>query len=185
MTNQNTMSLKINTQIELKKYFEENEFVYVIYSEYGCKIGISRNPTQRLEQIRQGLPSQKAMFLGLYQGERSSFFEAQLHKRFKNRNISGEWFVLSQRNLDDIDSFLLKNEFIREIKASILWANYLIPSIYLQGNIRIIEVEKELKLRNVSIEFPESLDRIILNPTVDEINSSDIEFLNAPSCVRV
>ena len=63
------MSFDPKSVEELKNYFENNEFIYIVYSEYGCKIGISKNPIQRLEQIRLGLPSQKAIIIGLYEGK--------------------------------------------------------------------------------------------------------------------
>lgn len=173
------MITEISTYDELKKYFENNEFIYIIYSEYGCKIGISNNPIQRLEQIRRGLPSQEAIFIGLYKGTNSLMFEKKLHARLNNRNISGEWFILSQNTLDDIDTFLLSNEFLRIAKVSILLANYLIPSIYLLGHIKIIEIEKGLKQRKNKIEFPDSLENIIQIPTLYEIQNGSREFLTA------
>ena len=80
----------------------------------------------------------------------------------------------------------MSHEFVRIIKISILWANYLIPSIYLQGHIRIIEIEKVSKTRNGRIEFPDSLARFILKPTIDEIKSNICEFLTATEiCNRI
>lgn len=173
------MKVESSTKVQLDGYFESNEFIYIIYTEYGSKIGISANPRQRLEQIKQGLPSQYALFIGLYKGENAAEYERKLHKRFKPRNISGEWFVLNQENLDEIHSFLISNKFTCEIKISLLWANYLAPSIFLKGNIRIIEVEKELNKRKVSVEYPEELNSLILDPKIDDTDNLEHLFLSA------
>lgn len=164
---------------DLIEYFENNEFLYIIYSEYGCKIGRSNNPNQRLEQIRLNLPSQKACFVGLYRGRDCAIFEKKLHKKLNNRNISGEWFILSQHTLDYIHDFLTSNHFLCIQKISVLWANYLIPSIYLKGNIRVVYTERDNVDHGGMKHYPESLKKLIQFPKYDENGKIICEYFTA------
>ena len=148
------MNNKYNSIAKIKNKIESSEFIYVIYSEYGFKIGITKSPLDRIEGIKQGLPSQDCFFIGLYMGKESAKFEKQLHNKFKKQQISGEWFFLNEENLDEIDFFLIKKGFQRMIKKSSLWANYILPSIFSKGKTKVIEtINKKKKHQNdVNIE---------------------------------
>lgn len=171
------MEFELSSTDSINQYFRSNEFIYIIHSEYGCKIGISQNPLQRLDQIKQGLPSHNAMIIGLYRGNDCSRFEKRLHKLFKERKISGEWFILNQSQLEEINDFLIKNNFICFLRISITWANYLIPSIYLNGRIKVIEIEKKISSPSKTI-FPEIIGEIIAVPNESEISKKECDFLN-------
>ena len=174
------METNLSSSEDINEYFKTNEFLYIIYSEYGCKIGISRDPSQRFEQIEQGLPSQKAILIGLYRGQNCSDYEKKLHQMLKERKISGEWFILNQYHLDEINQFLIKNNFTCILKISILWANYLIPSIYLNGRVQIIETERKIKSLAVrNQKLPEIVKEILIKPTETEIVTNNCEFLTA------
>lgn len=149
------MNDQLNTIAKIKNKIESSEFLYIIYLEYGFKIGISRSPLERLEAVRQGLPSQKCFFVGLYSGENSSVFEKRLHAQYRNQRISGEWFYLNEANLENIDKYLIKSSFERMIKLSVLWANYVSPSIFNAGKVKIIESSKKNNT-NYSGEFNEN-----------------------------
>ena len=110
------MDLNFTTYNSLKEFIEKGNYLYIIYSEYGCKIGFSRSPLERLEQIKLGLPSHKCSFIGLYLNEKALAFEKRLHKKFKEKQISHEWFILDDDDLEYIYEYLLKNEFICLIK---------------------------------------------------------------------
>ena len=167
------MTHHTNTIEGIKKKVESNEFLYIIYSEYGFKIGISRSPLERLEAVRQGLPSQKCFFIGLYSGEDSLTFEKRLHLQYRNQRISGEWFYLNEENLESIDKYLIKNNFHRMIKLSILWAKYISPSNYFDDNIKIVHSSKK-NTPNYSIELNEN--HLLLN----FIQKIDNEFIYDP-----
>lgn len=81
--------------------------LYFIESDFGIKIGISKNVTKRIEQIRNYAPSAKLIKTIKFAGN----FERNLHKRFRHINIKNnntigiEWF---DKSIDLI-------EFISEI----------------------------------------------------------------------
>ena len=81
--------------------------LYFIESDFGIKIGISKNVSKRIEQIRNYAPSAKLIKTIKFAGN----FENDLHKRFKHINIKNnntigiEWF---DKSIDLI-------EFISEI----------------------------------------------------------------------
>ncbi len=166
---------QFNTISKIKNKIESSEFLYIVYSEYGCKIGISKSPLDRLETIRLGIPSQTCFYIGLYIGEQSAIFEKKLHAQYKKQKISGEWFYLNEDNLENIDTYLRKNNFHRMIKLSILWANYMLPSIFLEGKVQIIESPKRIR----EIPQKESLENhYILNfiQRVENDNNFDPEI---------
>ena len=168
------MNWNVETYKELKDRIENNNFVYVIYSEYGCKIGFTKSPTERLENIRLGLPSQKCFFIGLYIGDRALEFEKRLHKKFKTQKIGGEWFILNDSDIDFIDNYLVENKFKCLIKKSIHWANYLLPSVYLDGKIKVIEKSK-LENQVNTFEIPEIFIDSVIKP--DSIFDSGVDFM--------
>ena len=108
------------TSQELKAFLENGEFIYVIYCQYGCKIGYTKSPLERIEQIRLGLPSQKCIFIGLYIGEKARSYEAKLHDIFKRQRLSREWFYLTDEDNNQIERTLLNNGFTCLINMNIL-----------------------------------------------------------------
>ena len=68
--------------------------LYFIESDFGIKIGISKNVSKRLEQIKKYAPNSKVIKTIKYAGN----FETNLHKKFKHINIKNnnligiEWF---------------------------------------------------------------------------------------------
>jgi len=166
------MEFAFENYTSLKNYIEKSDYIYIIYSEYGCKIGFTKKPLERIEQIRLGLPSQKCFFIGLHVGKTAVVYERKLHKLFKNQRISGEWFILNDKNLNFIEKYLVKRDFKCLLKKSIIWANYLIPSIYLEGKVKII---RDVNHRNIKLEIqvPEIFKDIILKPGPDEITKAE------------
>lgn len=168
------------TSHELKSFLENGEFIYVVYCQYGCKIGFTKFPLERLEQIRLGLPSQKCIFIGLYIGERARSFEAKLHDIFKKERLSREWFILTDEDNDQIERTLLKNNFTCLIKQSILWSNYIEPSIFIKGNVKVIKAKREPREEtNKHFEVPAYLLELILNPDNDNRPNKNEKFMTA------
>lgn len=168
------------TSYELKAFLENGEFIYVIYSQYGCKIGYTKSPLERLEQIRLGLPSQKCIFIGLYIGERARHFEAKLHEMFKKQRLSREWFYLTDEDSYEIERTLTKNNFSCLIKQSIIWSNYLDPSIFIKGNVKVIESNrKSTEDRKKGMEVPPYLSDLILNPDDENLPNRNVKFMTA------
>ena len=75
------------------------EYVYIIKDtgyQNRCKIGISKNPKQRLRNLQTG-NSNKLDLIFLLQVNpniKSSAVESEIHKYFKEKNlwVHGEWF---------------------------------------------------------------------------------------------
>jgi len=72
----------------------------------------------------------------------------------------------------EIEKYLVKRDFKCLLKKSIIWANYLIPSIYLEGKVKII---RDVNHRNIKLEIqvPEIFKDIILKPGPDEITKAE------------
>lgn len=172
------MNLNFTTHNSLKEFIEKSNYLYIIYSEYGCKIGFSKSPLERIEQIKLGLPSQKCFFIGLYLNEKALTFEKRLHKKFKEKQISGEWFILDDNDLEYIYEYLSKNEFICLIKKSILWANYLLPSIYVTGKVKIVGKVKH-KTKRTEIQIPKFFTELIEIPDKNDFEENEAEYLTA------
>jgi len=181
------MNFDFETYDSLKNYLENVSYLYIIYSEYGCKIGYSKSPLERIEQIKHGLPSQKCFFVGLYLNEKALTHEKRLHKIFKPQKIAGEWFILNDENLDFIHNYLLKNNFKCLIRKSIIWANYIVPSIYLKGKVKIVHKinhnnKNSLKIPNVFIDMfrkpePEEIEKDIANFVTPTEISEKLSFV--------
>ena len=175
------MDLSITTYNELKNHFDGGSYIYIIYSEYGSKIGFSKSPLERIEQIRLGLPTQKCFFIGLYMHEKSASFEKKLHTQFKSKKLSQEWFILDDNDLEHIYTYLRSQGFKCLIKKSIEWANYLIPSIYVRGSVKVVYDNKRNKEKNPKtfseIEIPKLIYEIICLP--DEDSNFSVQFFTA------
>lgn len=82
---------------------------YVISDGHRVKIGKSRNPSARLEQLQTGSARQLQLILSL-----PTDCESELHHRFKAHRITGEWFRYS---------FDLQR-FVAERNGRVVWAPF-------------------------------------------------------------
>lgn len=76
-----------------------SEYVYIIKDtgfKNRCKIGISKNPKQRLRNLQTGNSNKLDLIfiLKVDPNIKSSAVESEIHKYFKEKNlwINGEWF---------------------------------------------------------------------------------------------
>jgi hypothetical protein len=66
------------------------------------KIGVSKiNVQARISVIQSGCPFEIKL-IGQYHTERYLLIERKIHKSLKTKNIRGEWFLLSQTELNEI-----------------------------------------------------------------------------------
>lgn len=96
----------------------QTKYIYIIRDGSGaCKIGITDNPKQRLNELQIG-SSVKLRIYNLIpvQAGKARRFESKIHRLLKNRRLQGEWFfvdpkialeailavVMDVRNLDEI-----------------------------------------------------------------------------------
>lgn len=73
--------------------------VYLIRGGPLTKIGTAIDPDQRLRTLRGGSPTPLELlytFAGSYRAERV------LHTRYKHKRCHGEWFELSDQDIEDI-----------------------------------------------------------------------------------
>lgn len=77
----------------------EAEFVYLIRAENGLvKIGITINVEQRFRTLDTSCPVEIAL-IGVLHSDEAIVVEAELHERFEDRRVKGEWFALSSQEI--------------------------------------------------------------------------------------
>ena len=74
-----------------------------IQNDVSYKIGITKNdPKKRIKQLQTGNPSD--LFLEKqFHSEHANLVESTLHRQFASNHIRGEWFYMTQ---EDVDSFV-------------------------------------------------------------------------------
>lgn len=101
-------SFEILENITKKKYNEIQslEFVYIIESHFGMKIGQSKNIVNRTKVFNVKMPF-KWSFLSIFVCKNSKNMEKFLHKVFSSKRINGEWFDLDYDDINNISNFIL------------------------------------------------------------------------------
>jgi len=88
-------------------------YIYLIKSEVDetilYKIGFSKNPKQRLKELKIGNPNLE--IVATWATKHNHKLESTLHNNYKHKNINGEWFSLSS---DEAESFLERCEQIEK-----------------------------------------------------------------------
>ena len=83
-------------------------YVYLIKSQYGSvKIGITKDVNRRLMTLGTASPTQLSV-AGCKLARNARAIEKELHHKFKSKRIYGEWFNLSQ---EDINWIIDKHNF--------------------------------------------------------------------------
>ena len=80
------------------------QFIYITGSTETniYKIGLSSNPEQRVKNIN-GSSNQKNDYQKIYEVHNMNLSEKSLHLKFKEQRLNGEWFKLTQEDLDWIE----------------------------------------------------------------------------------
>lgn len=77
-------------------------FVYVVRSGKFFKIGFTNQSIEkRISTLQTGSPSPKILVLH-FEAENPSILEKELHGKFKNKRIDGEWFALADSDIDEL-----------------------------------------------------------------------------------
>lgn len=104
-----------DTPIDDAKEFDVSpapeSYVYMFYSAGKIKIGMSRDPIQRLDALNNS-SSVPVQLVWVSFGTRRD--EGILHKRFKTDRLNGEWFRLS----DEIRTFINSGGFEAYLRAA-------------------------------------------------------------------
>jgi len=80
-------------------------YIYLIKSEVDetilYKIGFSKNPKQRLKELKTGNPNLE--LVASWATKHNRKLESTLHNTYKHKNVNGEWFSLSP---NEVEKFL-------------------------------------------------------------------------------
>lgn len=78
-----------------------NYCVYFISDGEYTKIGIAASLPNRIKQLQTGNPRKlKALYIIEFETQRQALeIENKLHKYFADRQVSGEWFAINDRNI--------------------------------------------------------------------------------------
>ena len=103
------------TNVKFKINESDSKFLYVIRSDLGYKIGITNNYKRRLHELNQVIPIQ-LWFVRIYikKGQNENNFykmESNIHLMFNKKNIKGEWFELTQKDIKTIDKVMQQNNY--------------------------------------------------------------------------
>ena len=76
-------------------------FVYIVHSNGAYKIGHAKIVDKRIEQISPVLPFPVELVIAIAADDRYAL-ERELHERFADKRLNGEWFVLTEEDLFDL-----------------------------------------------------------------------------------
>ncbi|AUR91226.1 coil containing protein [Vibrio phage 1.228.O._10N.261.49.C1] len=82
-------------------------YVYIIECNSPCfkpvKIGIAKNPESRMETLQTGCPFDLRLITKIEMPSRKAAhdLESFLHSKFKNLRMSGEWFKLRYKSINN------------------------------------------------------------------------------------
>lgn len=104
--NNKTYKLKHINQIEFTQETNYNlNFIYILKSEMGYKIGRTNNIDNRLSIFNVKLPFNWVL-LKIYSVKNSKEIEKFLHNNLQENKINGEWFNLNCNQLKNIENFI-------------------------------------------------------------------------------
>ena len=89
-------------------------FVYLIRSDEDglYKVGISKSPSKRLEQLQTG-NSSKLTLIETFKSDHARKIEQGIHNFFRSMKIHGEWFEISMNEV------VMFNEYCKRIDSTI------------------------------------------------------------------
>ncbi len=94
--------------IPISKKIDHSGYVYLIKSERGMyKIGRSKGPKGRIKTLEVKLPFEIEPIC-LIPTQNANRLEKQLHYRFESKRIDGEWFALTEEDVQYIKSLAEK-----------------------------------------------------------------------------
>lgn len=103
------MDISINEQIKAqnKSYGRQlyclNKYLYLAKDSDGrVKIGHSCNPYNRVKSISNKINKKVEL---IFKKKGAAIYEKMLHNYFSEKNIEGEWFNLTNKDIDSIKEF--------------------------------------------------------------------------------
>lgn len=118
-------------------------YVYIIQSQKYFKIGITKNPKQRLKTFQKTLMPYDFNIIALKecQEEQCRVLEKEIHKKYNKYNYRGEWFVIDEKILNEI-IILFSFKYIKQPNFSHKTEENIIES--LNKDIERITIEKNI-----------------------------------------
>jgi len=99
-------------------------YIYLLKSDYGYKIGKSKNPKNRNNIFSVKLPFEVEMIKTI-KVENYHQVEKDLHKHFEDKHLNGEWFDLTKEEIDEFERIVERyNQIdysIHPVKSSIMF----------------------------------------------------------------
>lgn len=93
-------SFRLDTEMELTAHLDDPGFVYILRSTTGhYKIGRTKDPENRLRIFDVKLPF-RVDFTLLISSDRHRKLEQELHRRFADKRLDGEWFALTPEDIE-------------------------------------------------------------------------------------
>jgi len=96
----NSREKKIEDRSMMSRYCMDVGSVYFIESEFGWKIGKTRNLKRRKNIFEVKLPFHFVLRYHIKSTEISNL-EKQLHEHFKDKQINGEWFLITENEIKE------------------------------------------------------------------------------------
>lgn len=87
---------------------DESGYVYIIKVDSYYKIGRTSNPNNRFGEYTKLMKEPEVISLTFCNNYKQ--VEKELHKMFSDRNTNGEWFTLTDEELDKAIQYLKENE---------------------------------------------------------------------------
>ena len=105
--------------IKEKEFFDNNGYdrnsnigyVYIIKLDGYYKIGRTSNPSNRFGEYTKLMKEPEVILLIFCDNYKQ--VEKELHEMFSDKNTNGEWFTLSNEELDKAIQYLKEKEFIK------------------------------------------------------------------------
>lgn len=88
-------------------------YVYIIKSEYGYKVGQTKNISTRINHFGVKLPFKFHLY-AFVKTKQHVKLETELHDLLKHKRINGEWFELTESDKLDLESYVKNKGLILE-----------------------------------------------------------------------
>lgn len=88
-------------------------YVYLLKTpENIYKIGVAKNVDKRIKSLQTG-SADKIILVDKFLSEYPFKIESTLHRKYSNNNIKGEWYYLTNENINNFqkDCSLMENNF--------------------------------------------------------------------------
>lgn len=93
--------------ISQPKKYNHLGYIYVIEVEGHYKIGVSKNPKSRFGEYTKLYKEPSVIICEKVKGY--DIMEKKLHERYSNKNERGEWFLLDEKDIEEIRNYIKEN----------------------------------------------------------------------------